>query len=360
MRRLALLLALLLCWLGIPVIQAQQNIKETPKVEWKVTAQQDPNFHTNYQFGDCNVNIKRDGSGLVLSAMDDAWVDGPLTQTVILVVKDGKTTRETDHRSVAATHADGMITYFSPSGGGYDVFAAKCANAANQLTKDVQLLFGGFYSIPAAEQQPSLRQPPEWQANWYPINWEAEKIEKSIATDTVFIHHTAWEPNATWQRLSEEQKKRLYDTRYVIADKDPFVQGQASHSGHYRYVDGKLVEVFYGYHVMVRENGEIVWLLDPKYVGWHAGGPQGWDWNMRSLAIVLDGDFSKKAPPKKMLKAAAKILAQWCKEYPITKLKAHYDVRQTECPGPWYREKDKHGNTGRDRLMAMAHVNLSE
>ena len=86
--------------------------------------------------------------------------------------------------------------------------------------------------IKAQERQP------EWEANWYPINWEAEKIEKGITTDTIFIHHTAWEPDATWQRMSDEQKKRLYDARYGIANKDPFVQGQPSHSGHYRYVDG--------------------------------------------------------------------------------------------------------------------------
>ncbi len=213
----------------------------------------------------------------------------------------------------------------------------------------------------AALTQPLPQRPPEWQADWYRINWEAEKIEKGIVTDTIFVHYTAWEPGATWQRLSDEQKKSLYEARYRIADKDPFVQGQPPHSSHYRFVDGKLVEIFYAYHWLVRENGKVERLLDDREVGWHAGGPKGWEWNMRSVAIVLDGDYSKKPPPKKMLKAVAKLIQQYVKQYPtITRLKAHYDVRKTECPGPWYREKDKHGRTGRDRLLKMAKVSLSE
>lgn len=202
------------------------------------------------------------------------------------------------------------------------------------------------------------QRPPEWQANWYPINWDAEKIEKKIVTDTIFIHHTAWEPNATWQRLSEEQKKRLYDARYSIDDKDPFVQGQPSHSGHYRYVDGKLVEVFYAYHWIVRQDGKTERLLDDREVGWHAGK---WAENMRSVGIVFDGDYSKKSPSEKAMKAAAQIIRQYIQQYPtITRLKAHQDVRKTECPGEWYHAKDKHGKTGRDRLLKYAKVSLSE
>ncbi len=204
----------------------------------------------------------------------------------------------------------------------------------------------------------SPQKQPEWQANWFPINWEAEKIEKQIVTDTIFIHHTAWEPNATWQRLSEEQKKRLYDARYAIADKDPFVQGEPSHSGHYRLVDGKLVEVFYAYHWIVRQDGKVERLLDDREVGWHAGN---WAENMRSVGIVFDGDYSKKPPPKKALKAAAKLIQQYVQQYPtITRLKAHQDVRKTECPGAWYHAADKHGQTGRDRLLKYAKLILSE
>ncbi len=212
--------------------------------------------------------------------------------------------------------------------------------------------------IPMAQSQLNHVRPPEWQADWFPVNWEMEKIEKGIVTDTIFIHHTAWQTNAGWQMLSDEQKKRLYDARYASADKDPFVQGQPAHSGHYRFVDGKLVEVFYAYHWIVRENGKVERLLDDKYVGWHAGN---WAENLRSLAIVFDGDYSKKPPPKKALKAAAKLIREYVKDYPtITRLKAHQDVRKTECPGEWYHAKDKHGVTGRDRLLKLAKVQLSE
>ncbi len=209
----------------------------------------------------------------------------------------------------------------------------------------------------AYAQSPQRR--PEWQANWYPINWEAEKIEKQIVTDTIYIHHTAWKTNATWQELSAEQKKRLYDARYAIADKDPFVQGETPHSGHYRYIDGKLAEVFYAYHWIVRENGKVERLLDDREVGWHAGN---WAENMRSVAIVFDGDYSKKPPPKKALKAVAKLIRQYVRQYPtITRLKGHQDARKnTECPGAWYHAMDKRGKTGRDRLLKYAKLSLSE
>jgi hypothetical protein len=206
--------------------------------------------------------------------------------------------------------------------------------------------------------QPLPQRPAEWQANWYQVNWEAEKIEKSIVTDTIFIHHTAWTPNASWQRLSEEQKKRLYDARYNITDPDPMVKGQATHSGHYRLVEGKLVEVFYAYNWIVRNNGKVERLLEDREVGWNAGN---WAENMRSVSIVFDGDYSKNPPPKKAIKAAAKLIRRYVEQYPtIYRLKAHYDVRKTECPGLWYKEKDKRGKTGRDRLMKLANVSLSE
>jgi N-acetylmuramoyl-L-alanine amidase len=200
---------------------------------------------------------------------------------------------------------------------------------------------------------------PKWSANWYQVNWEREKFEKKIPTDTIYIHHTAWTPGATWQRLSEEQKKRLYEARYNIADPDPLVKGQEPYSGHFRYDDkGVLVEVFYAYHYWVRADGKLAErLLQDTEVGWHAGN---WDENMRSLAIVFDGDYSGAWPSDAALQMAAGQIAEYCRRFPIKRLRGHYDARKgTECPGKWFDEKGPDGLTGREKLLKLAGVQLA-
>lgn len=180
---------------------------------------------------------------------------------------------------------------------------------------------------------------------------EVEKKEKGIVTDTIFIHHTEWKPNASWRFLSDAQKKRLYGSGFFswLLPKP--------HSGHYRMVNGKRVEVFYAYHWIVRNDGRVERLLNDDEVGWHSGSR---DDNLRSIAIVFDGDFRKRSPSDKALRAAAKLIREYAERNPrITYLKAHHDVCGKECPGSWFYAKDKRGKTGRQKLLALSKADLS-
>lgn len=220
-------------------------------------------------------------------------------------------------------------------------------------------------------QIPFRPRPEGWQADWYSLNWEAEKQEKQIPTDTLVIHHTASAPGISWQQLSQEQYHRLYggpedkdrknpSPRFWVTDPDPYVYGLPARSGHYRLnTDGVLVEVFYAYHWLIRADGTTERLLSDTEVGWHAGS---WAWNMRSIGICFDGDFSTAAPPEAALRSCAKLIAEYAKIFPLKNLKGHNDLRPepTTCPGAWFYNKPKGGGkTGRDSLLQMSGIVLA-
>lgn len=208
--------------------------------------------------------------------------------------------------------------------------------------------------------QVPFKRPSQWLANWFPLNWEAEKYEKGIVTDSIFFHHTAHATELTAEELSAIHKERLYGTRFNSADMDPYVKGEPVTSGHWRIVNGKPTEVYYGYHWFVNNDGNRVRLLLDHEVGWHAGPPKGWDWNMRSIAICLNGDFSARPPSDAALQSAARLLAEYAKTLPLKLVKGHADVRDTKCPGPWFYEKGPDGLTGRERILKLAGITLPE
>ena len=222
----------------------------------------------------------------------------------------------------------------------------------------------------AQEPQPAVRQPQvpfrprpkDWKADWYRLNWEAEKLEQGIQTDGLVIHHTAEPPGITWQKLSDLQLDRLYANpktrgRFSIDDPDPYVKGLTATSGHYRLANGRMVEVFYAYHWLIRQSGAAERLLNDDEVGWHAGN---WAWNMHTLGLCFDGDFSTTTPSEAALKSCAKLIADYSKQFPLKYLKGHNDVRPelTRCPGDWFYNKSQGGKTGRDRLLEMSGVTL--
>lgn len=200
---------------------------------------------------------------------------------------------------------------------------------------------------------------PPWTADWYRLYWEAMKQEKGIATDTIVIHHTALPPGITWQELSKLQREQVYAKRFGSTDPDPYVLGLPAYSGHFRLVDGKLVQVFYAYHWLVREDGTVERLLADTDVGWHAGN---WDWNLRSLGICFDGDYSKTPPSDAAMHACGVLIAEYADLFPLRYLKGHNEVRKepTECPGSWFLEKGADGLTGRERLLGLASVDLPD
>lgn len=214
--------------------------------------------------------------------------------------------------------------------------------------------------IPATFEKipyPTTEEKKEWKAEWLQYDWDREKYEKQIPTNTVVIHHTASAPGMTWQKLSEIQYARIYTARYHLADKDPYVKGLTPQSGHFRYDDnGKLVQVYYVYHAIVRQNGNVEPLLNTTEVGWHCGN---WSENMRSLAIVIDGDFQKGTTPSdQALKAVAKQILEWKKQLQIKYLKAHKEVSRTVCPGPWWDTKGIDGKTGCQKLAEFTGLQI--
>src|SRR5438477_396733 len=47
------------------------------------------------------------------------------------------------------------------------------------------------------------------------VNWDAEKQQRHIVTDTIVIHHTALEPGLAPDVLSNLEIKRLYAPRFA-------------------------------------------------------------------------------------------------------------------------------------------------
>ena len=197
--------------------------------------------------------------------------------------------------------------------------------------------------------------------DWFHVDWERDKIAKGVVTDTFVIHHTGMAPGITWQELSALQRRTLYEPRYTCDGcDDPDVRGQRPHSGHYRLVKGRMEEVFYAYHFMIRQNGAIEPLLRPEEVGWHAGN---WAVNMRSLAICFDGDFSTAHPPEAAMIAAGGIMNALAKAHPLRYLAGHQEViltGPTVCPGSWLLTRGPDGQTGKARLLDMANLDLKD
>jgi hypothetical protein len=215
-------------------------------------------------------------------------------------------------------------------------------------------------SSTASTQRSGARASSGESANWFQVDWEREKVEKGIVTDTLVIHHTAMAPGMTWQQLSELQLKNVYMPRYTCDCDDPVVRGQPPHSGHYRLIKGRLQEVFYAYHFIIRQNGSMEALLGVHEVGWHAGN---WDVNLRSVAICFDGDFSTARPPESALIACAGLMNGLAKSHPIQYLMGHYEAMaegKTACPGSWLRTTGSDGMTGKAKLLDMANLELSD
>lgn len=189
--------------------------------------------------------------------------------------------------------------------------------------------------VPLVVTLSSDGEPAALEAKWARVNWEAEV--KSV--DTVVIHHTAGRSGTTWEQLSDLEQHRLYEPRFVSGARDPNVQGLPVQSGHFRIVEGSRVEHFCPYHWIVRSDGTTERLLWDDERGWHAGN---WGVNMRSIGIVLDGDFSSTEPPKAMLATCAQLICAYdaVAGKPLTLL-GHTDVKATKCPGVWWtRGKD--------------------
>lgn len=191
-------------------------------------------------------------------------------------------------------------------------------------------LLVGCAHTPRISQAPSVQPVFNWFNRDGSVNWDAQ----ALPIDTIVIHNSALNPDATWVKISNLQKKTLYEPRYQSLTAEPKVSGEP-HSGHYRAVGGEMREVFYAYHWLVRPNGECERLLLDKEVGWHAGN---WKVNCSSVAICLAGDFTTGRPTDEALNACADLAAGYIKKFPAIKVKTniigHSEVNpKTICPG---------------------------
>jgi len=189
------------------------------------------------------------------------------------------------------------------------------------------------------------------------INYSQGQNKTPVAepeTDTIVIHHTATKPGITWQKLSAIQKKTLYTADPNNPDPNSvLILGEEYHSQHYRKIGKKKIEVYYAYHFLIREDGKAERLLEDDDIGWHSNK---WEINERSIAICLDGDYSKNPPPEIMLKTIGRLIKKYSEDYDLKKLLAHGDIRKTDCPGSWYHTKNKSNLTGRERILKYARI----
>ena len=165
------------------------------------------------------------------------------------------------------------------------------------------------------------------------VDWDAERT----GPVAIVIHHTGDKNPLDPKHLSDAGLEHAYTPVFKNGNPNPYVApGTTEYSGHYVMLDGKPVETFVLYHVYINPEGKRTVYLSDGAIGWHAGN---WDVNVESLAIVLEGDFTKGNPPAKMLDAAATQIALWCAKYPSIKfIAAHREVRKasTICPGEWF------------------------
>lgn len=151
-------------------------------------------------------------------------------------------------------------------------------------------------------------------------NWDVERQK----IDSVIIHHTSNPPGLTWQRLSAMHLIRLYAAYYNNpGEAKKEIKGQPIYSHHFR--DSQ--PVFYGYHWLIREDGNAECLLADSEIGWQAGK---WESNCKSVGICIDADLENATPSAVVLASVAHII----KKYPDVTMLGHCEVNpQTECPG---------------------------
>lgn len=150
--------------------------------------------------------------------------------------------------------------------------------------------------------------------------------------DAIVIHHTSNAPGMSLSRLNAMHLLRLYVGYFSspVAKADR-MYGQPLYSGHYY----KESQVFWGYHWLVRQNGESEHLLDDDVIGWHAGD---WEVNCRSIAICFDGDLTRQPPSDTALVEAARII----RSYKKVGLYGHRECNpQTVCPGDLFMSEWK-------------------
>jgi hypothetical protein len=151
--------------------------------------------------------------------------------------------------------------------------------------------------------------------------------------DTIVIHHTSAEPGERISYINATQLLNIYAPYFTdpTDPKEKFLKGQPLWSNHLK--DDQ--PVFYGYHWLMRMNGNFERLLEDDQLGWHAAN---WDVNTRSIAICLDNDYEHQDPSEEILKKLAEFIAKNYSRVEAKNIIGHKEAakaagKKTICPG---------------------------
>lgn len=147
--------------------------------------------------------------------------------------------------------------------------------------------------------------------------------------DTIVIHHTSAKPGYRLSYLNAVHLLNIYAPYFAkpTVKGEEKLQGEPVWSGHFS--DGR--QVFWGYHWLIRSDGEFIRLLEDDQIGWHAGN---WHINRRSAGICLDNDYENACPTDEFLDRLAKHIRQNYPQIRPDRVIGHCEARQgTACPG---------------------------
>lgn len=181
----------------------------------------------------------------------------------------------------------------------------------------------------------------EAKKEWW-MNLDAERLP----FDTIVIHHSDTNSNASPEEIEAIHIETLYKPRYRMEVDDPYLFNLPLHSGH--IVNGK--ETFIGYHYLVYPDGRIITTLSPlikiddkwyiDHVAWHAGN---WKANCRSIAICLLGNFNNVQPTERQITAVRALVRYYYNFNPALTVEPHKKFNpRKDCPGfTWDQWKEK-------------------
>lgn len=186
-------------------------------------------------------------------------------------------------------------------------------------------------------------------------DWDAERTP---AVEQVIIHHTSRPPGLDLRLLNAMHLLQIYVPAYARpapGDVPKLATHPQMYSGHF---DERGKQVFYGYHWLVRQDGETEPLLPDAAIGWQAGN---WAVNCSSVAVCFDADLERpgSAPSADAITAAAALIRD---NYPGVAadpngaLLGHGAVTKlpggTICPGPGFNVPGGWGDQLRQQIAS--------
>lgn len=153
------------------------------------------------------------------------------------------------------------------------------------------------------------------------------------------IHHAGFANPTKGAANMAELKRRAasYDESHSFKDYSTPKNG----TNDAKFTDGSLGYKWLLYHVMIARDGSVLYVQDFKWERWHAA--DNWrlasSLNRNGVAILLDGNFEYETPTDEQIRAAAKVVYDYEKQYNVRGLLVlgHRETSgpnfPTACPG---------------------------